>query len=610
MCMSSHDKSEFSFPPEDYPVRREYDFVPAFECPPEPKPPNEHAAPAQEITAPGSFVSEKRGERSQKKLRRLLLALTAAASVFVFSRPMGLLSGLTSAAVVQQTAAEGSIVSVQFDPSLSIHYAVLDGGTVRYSYTAAPNSQGSGPDLLPWEHPVSVTAEVTDELGNSAVPDHGPDVWDRPGNEAEHEIDASGLAGGMVLTLTAECDIDGDVRTVRERLAVAPLPPAPEITTRLSAAAEENGGDPPAYTIDFSARFTPDPSDVGEYDFFVLSSGVKWYGETGEYLGSRIASGGTEEGFLLSDMYRDGVSWVFTYSGPADLGAAEGAAQFTVELKLQDRKTRIPFTIETEKTPVPGTQHSSPVLPAADIVAYSFYSEMYGGISFSGMDDVTAVTLEIRDPDLDTVEERRDITEEAVNDLYYSTGFFTTDLLYENHEEYYSREDVPFPMRVEFRVVIEYGDGRTATASALTREELNMFEAEYIPENDPWAEDMAGSIYFTTMPSVGYPDTEIVIGQPEKVTGPGIISISAEVDGAPLDLSDITISSSRRHATFYGGADDGKEADVVYREVLIRKPADMPDNEGHTAVLSVTHYLESCDMVYTSSFRFDLKDRA
>ena len=607
MSKPYHHNSEFSIPPDDFSIRREHDFVPAFECPPEPIPPEEYAAPAPEILEPGSFVSEQRGGFSGKKLKKLLIALAAAASIFVFFRPLGLLNEPASAAV-PHTDGNGSIVNVQFDPALSIHYALLDGNTVRYSYTAISNRQESDPDALPWKCPISVAAEVTDEQGNTAVPENDPDVWDRPREQAEYKIDASGLSSDMWLTLIATCDLDGEVKTAKEKIAVTPLPPAPEIVTQLTAAAAETDAGALEYTIDYSAGFTPDPSDTNDYDFTVLSFGIKWYNDAGEYRGGRIAGGDTDDAYLPLDMFRNGSGWAFTYSGPADLSGPDDATQFTVELKVQDQKTRIPFTIESEKAPIPGAEHREPVLPVADIVAFSFYSEMYGGITFSDMDDATAVALEIWDPNLETLEERRDITEEAVNDLCYSTGFFTTDLLFENHEEYYGQEDVPFPMSVEFRVVIEYGDGLTTTYTAMTREELNMFDAKYIPENDPWAGDEAGSIYCMTLPSVEYPDTEVVIDQQEKVTGPGIISISAEMDGVTVDPSYITINSSRRHVTFYGGVDDGKEADVVYRDILVRKPADLPDNEGHTAVLYITHYLESYDMVYTSSLKFDLKD--
>ena len=597
-------KSEFSIPPDDHPVSREHDEVPAYRIPDIPAPPEEFAEPAPEFLPPGTFVSEQRDVPSRaRKLKKLLLALTSAAAVFLFLRPIGLLSSPVSASP-QGTAAEGSAVSTQSDLSLDIFYALLDGNTVRYSYAPALGRQESDPDSLLWKYPVSVAAEVSDEQGGTAVPAHDPDVWDRPRDSAEYEIDASGLSGDMVLTLTAACDTDGDVRTLEKKLRVIPMPPEPEITTELSAAA---AGEDAPYTIEYSARFTPDPSDTNSYDLTVTSFGINWYDEAGEYRGGRLGTGGAEEEFSLSDTYRDGDSWVFTYSGPADLPDSDGITQFSVVLKLQDQKTRIPFTIETELTPIPGLAGRESVLPVAEIVAFSFYSEMYGGISFSDMEDATSVILEIVDPNLETVEQRLDITEEALNDLYYSIGSFTTDLLYENHEDYYSQDDVPFPMSVEFRVVIEYGDGQTTSYSAMTREELNMFEASYIPENDRWAGEEAGSIYFTTLPSVEYPDTEIVFGQPEKVTGPGIISISAEFDGVPVDPSLITVNSSERHAIFYGGVDDGKEADVVYREVVIRKPSEIPDNDGRTAVLYITHYLASYDMVTTSEFRFELR---
>ncbi len=601
-----HYRSEFSIPPEEYPVRREYDAAPPYEIPIAAEVPDEHAGLSPEIMKPGEFVAEQRGEAAPKRLKKLIFAISAAAALLVLFRPLGLLGGPASPAA-PRTDVEGMPVYQENDSLVSIFYALLDGNTVRYSYAAYPGRQKSDPGSLLWQYPVSVSACVADEQGSTTVPDKDPDVWDRPRDPVEYEIDVSGLNGDMILTLTAACDLDGDVRTSVAKLPVIPLPPAPEITTRLTAAAEETDAGTVEYTIDFIAGFTPDPADRNDYDFFYLSFGIKWYNDAGEYRGGRIATSDTDDAYLPLDMYREGDGWAFTYNGPADLSGPGDATQFAVELKVQDQRTRIPFTIETKKTPIPGVNQREPVLPVAEIIAFSFYSEMYGGISFSDMEDATAVTLEIWDPNLETLEESRDITEEALNDLKYSTGFFTTDLLYENHKEYYGQSDVSFPMSVEFRVVIEYGGGLTTTYIAATREELNMFDAKYIPVDDRWAREEAGSIYFMTIPSVEYPNTEIVFDQPDKVSGPGLISISAEVDGIPVDHSRITVNSSESHVTFYGGVDDGKEADVVYREILIRKPDEIPDNEGYTAVLSITHYLESYDTVYTSTLKLDLK---
>ena len=612
-----YDK-DFGPPPEDYPVMREFEPVSGRDGPGADETAPEYAQPAPELIGPGEFEAEQKTDSSKKrllKLKKLMMAFTAAALFLTAFRPLGLLFGDSGSAGTPsdpqaETAPDGSgapaeeeYVYKEGDPFLRIAYALLDGDTVRYSYVAANDQQEFDPLTMRWKYPLPVYAVVTDESGRTAVPENDPDIWDSSRNLFEYEIDASGLKGDMVLTLTAAGDYDGTERKAVAKHDVIPKPPEPVIETSLSVNAAED-----SYIVDYRATFTPDEKDTNDYDFEMTTFAAAFYDDAGEHMGgNNLAPTYRDDAEpAWPDVERDGRTWIFTYSGEADLLTPDEITKFALELDLRDKATDLPFTIFTDMADIPAPVVREAVEPQCEIVAYSIYSEMYAGVTFSDLDDVTSVYFEIWDPFTGSMEESRDITEEAFRDGSYSTRF-TTDLFVENHSDYYSQEGIDFPMAAEFHVVMEYG-GNTVTYSAVTSEELNMFDAKYIAESDAWAGDDAGTIYFTVMPSASFPDTQLLIDQPEAVDGPGVMSISVEIDGKKIDPSAITVNrQAPQTVTFYGGVDDGKTAEVVYTDVMIKKPEGIPDDSGYTAKLYVTSYLTSLGEVYTSEIDIPLE---
>ena len=90
-------------------------------------------------------------------------------------------------------------------------------------------------------------------------------------------------------------------------------------------------------------------------------------------------------------------------------------------------------------------------------------------------------------------------------------------------------------------------------------------------------------------------DYEIVFDEPEKV-GPGVLSISAEINGEKVDPSLCKVEEFRYWATF----SDGHQGEVIERMVVIPKPSNVDEGPDTVAHITYTHYLEQYKRVFES----------
>ena len=259
-----------------------------------------------------------------------------------------------------------------------------------------------------------------------------------------------------------------------------------------------------------------------------------------------------------------------------------------------------PADIDPAPTAIPPEEDTS--VPLCEITAFNFSSEMHVDCTFSDMNRATKVVLEIWDVNFldseDGPQEIYEITEEAKNDLFYSMEPFYTDNMYNRHyDDYYKDPSVPFPMEIEARVIIDYGDGEQVVYTARTKSEPVGFHMKYLPDSEKqYSDEYYGMVIFMADPSPQYPSIDVLIGEPEKVTDPSKMSIKATVDGKDVDTSLIKFNKSTYHTTFA----DGQEADITYTDVLIRRPEGIAEDSGKKMHLEITHYLSGLNKPYTT----------
>ena len=602
-------EGEFGRPPEEFPVIREYDAPPLEEdfARPAASDAPEYQNPAPEITEPGKFPYDAEAEeKKSRRFRRKLMMLAGAAAVF-FLLFEGPLKSRVSAGPPKEEPAESTadvtpapepepepepepapepVVYTDIEsedgepPFIGINYAVRVGNVVRYQYNAIPWYQG---DLCQVEVERMIYGP---ESGYEVHAEDDPDVWVGSRDWFEYEIPVDVPDGEKLqLVVTGHYTVEGEEKLIRAVKDVVDLPPEPET----SATATMDGDQ-----LSFEGFVLPQAGDGHEYDLVARDYGFHFrlFDEAGTYLGGGLVY---EEVKPEAERGASG-GYRFVYDGPADLTYPDNAVEWSVALEVTDQSTGYPYFMETERHPIVRRTY---VEPECDITAYNFSSEMHADIRFSGMDDVTGVTLEVWDPNTDYMDSSTDITREAVEDLIYHVPGFSTDGIYQANQSYYGQPGVDFPMTVEFRVIIDYESEtgpRTVTYSATTSPELG-FYVKYLPDSEAvYSEEYSSCVYLGTEPSPDYPTGTVYFDQPEKVTEPGIISISAEIDGEPVPASAFSVKYSEMDLTFGSGV----TTRCRVGDVLMKRPADIKEGEGKSVTLYVTHYMLSTGGPYTT----------
>lgn len=182
-------------------------------------PPPEITSPAPEFRAgsapeyaplPPEYGQRTAPEPDQEPKKRRLKKLLAVPAILLVSF-LCLHAG--SKSVKPSTAPDdlpkGSVVIDVID-----YYTNIEGDTVNYRYQLylrdTDASGAFGNPAMPY--PISVTATVTDEDGNSAASAENPDIWTEGRSLGEHSIDAKGLKGDLLLRLRAEYSQQGKRR--------------------------------------------------------------------------------------------------------------------------------------------------------------------------------------------------------------------------------------------------------------------------------------------------------------------------------------------------------------------------------------------------------------
>ncbi len=236
------------------------------------------------------------------------------------------------------------------------------------------------------------------------------------------------------------------------------------------------------------------------------------------------------------------------------------------------------------------TQASAWEIPECDMTVFASYSEMMGSLKFRNLGNCSKITLEVWDVLTGTCEESRDITNDIDADGNYSIQPFTTDEIYNHHQTEYD-DIMEFPMKVEFRVIVEYetADGNTSkTWSHITAMDRNMWFCKFIHEEDKSFFSAPIDILFSTDSQDG--EAKVLFDQPEKA-GPNVFSISLLVDGKPVD-----ISGSKIFTSTYDVSGNGTEVHY-YSDVYLLLPDGFDPAAAHDVKLYVYHYLEDYQAV-------------
>ena len=620
--MNTYSDSEFGRLPEEFPVLKEDSRPPVdedFGTPRIPADAPEIGDPAPEYPVPGSAAAaQEETEKRRRHFRRRLMMLAAgAAAFFLFFMPKGTAGSPavpepptqqagtdepgkpgeetdaepgTEPAETTAEPGESTVAPAEpetytdipgdpEEPQIVINYAVRDGNTVRYNYVTGVWVRG---EICPLTVHRLVYSPST---GYRAVPENDPDVWEGSRDLTEYTVPVDTDAQDLQLVLTGTFTLDGEEKMIRAVRDIIPMPPEPDLSSTVSVGPSG---------ISYEGLFIPQAGDDRVYDLRVLDFSCVTYADNGALIG----------GFPVYDdavpeiHARTGGGFAFFYGGPMNQYFPDTAASYAIALTVADQNTGLRYDLETERHDVVRRVFEE---PGCEITAFNFWSEMHAGIVFSNMADVIKVTLEVWDPNTDYMDSSTDITEEAVNNLRYDVKPFTTDGIYDANQDYYGQPGVDFPMTVEFRVIIEYNDEsgfRSVTYSATTSAEAG-FYAKYLPEEEAsWNPSQAGSVVFSPEPSPEVTEIRVVVGQPEAVTGPDVISISGTFEGEPLPADAFRLNDTEYDAYF--GGDMDKPVHCRVTEVSLKRPDGVRETDGKTVHLSVTHFLQSTGTAYTS----------
>ena len=231
------------------------------------------------------------------------------------------------------------------------------------------------------------------------------------------------------------------------------------------------------------------------------------------------------------------------------------------------------------------------VEPDADVYLIAFYSEQFGSVEFRNMDNVTHVELQFYDTLTDSLDETRDITEEALTGVY-EIEEFTTDFIYEKHLEEYTAA-FSFPMEVRMDVVMTYdtADGeQTKVISTVSADESDhTWYLKYIPEFEEW--EGAGTFMFEFMIPASE-EVNIVYDPdypPENIV-PGTFVVTGELNREPLDIQSLSTMNSLEALSYDA---DGNETPITIVDLMVSKPAGVTETSGQYIHFTVTWYVES-----------------
>ncbi len=251
---------------------------------------------------------------------------------------------------------------------------------------------------------------------------------------------------------------------------------------------------------------------------------------------------------------------------------------------------------EVSETSAP---HETPVfsVPDCEIYVTNFYSEFRGKLIFHDMDSAEAVTLELWDPETDSCDASRDITEEALAAGEYDLAPFSTDFVYEKHREYYEEKNA-FPMQLLIRVLVDYQSetGLTqAVFSALSMSEVG-WEAVYVSSDrearGEWINPGCFQVQVKDCPAA----YEIIYGKGEPES-PNHLFVQMQIDGRSVRIDPAKLVSLHDEYDAETIGDDGEWVAHHYHTTLLVIP--MPDgyaeNEGHTATFTVVQYLTNAE---------------
>lgn len=254
-----------------------------------------------------------------------------------------------------------------------------------------------------------------------------------------------------------------------------------------------------------------------------------------------------------------------------------------------------PGTAESSTESSSGTESSETlavyVEPDADVYLIAFYSEQFGSVEFRNMDNVTHVELQFYDTLTDSLDETRDITEEALTGVY-EIEEFTTDFIYEKHMEEYTAA-FSFPMEVRMDVVMTYNtaDGElTKVVSTVSADESDhTWYLKYIPEFEEW--EGAGTFMFEFM-IPAEEEVKIVYDAdyPAEDIVPGTFVVTGELNREPLDIQSLSTMNSLEALSYDA---DGNETPITIVDLMVSKPAGVTETSGQYIHFTVTWYVES-----------------
>ena len=600
-------KDEFGRFPEEYPELRE-NFSPPideeFRSEAEYPKSLESAAPGPEFTPPGASKPNTEEDAGRRRMiRKLILYFVAAAlGIFMYLGPLGNLAKYIAPLSPEEASARlEELVNPgdPGDPEINIMYAVRDGSEVKFYYIIGFNEFGEN------GYDVSQKA-ITLSPYKEAKADPEIDHWEGYSRDPfEHVIDVSSLRNDeQYLLLECEFTRDGVKKKVSAAKKIIDQPPEAETGANFTPDYAQSG-------IDYRAWFTPQEGDGTEYDFEIWNFEFLCYDEAGEYCGGGLihsTSADPEsvdpESFLPRIVAPEGESasgWSFVYHGPANLEGLRynpDAKTYAVGLTLHDKTTGLIHTIVSNREELPEESHQE---PKVKLFLTSYYSEFRCALEFEDTADVTKVTLEFWNPDTDTLEQTMDLTKEALMFGYYNVDPFTTDFVYENHQEYYDeRGTFPFDLIATVRLEYNWDFGTTREYEySVSSVDATGWEAGWTPESAPASEGWVFPGEFQVTASYNDAPCEILYNQPEKVQD-GVMSVVIRIDGEEISYAPGEVFTNQSDFDYETYENDEWVQKHGYSNLLMMPlPGKYKDGEAHVVVFRVTQYIPAYGEIAT-----------
>ena len=253
-------------------------------------------------------------------------------------------------------------------------------------------------------------------------------------------------------------------------------------------------------------------------------------------------------------------------------------------------------TVEAAPTSVPQTTtEPEPILaiPGCDVIFFSFSSEMHGKLLLHDTDTLLSVRAELWDTAADSLEIAWDVPEEAIAAGEFIIPAYNESEIYFNHQAHYAETNT-FP-NPELRVFLHYqGTDREETLTLTQRPQYEQgWSLRYFPENTP-ATEYTYPGYFALVTYDSMEQVNVVFDAPDQLAEGGI-RVSGEAGGYRFTAEDCRVEVLER----VGYRVDDSTLVKSYRTVLLlRRPADLPENSGGIAHFTVTQPLEHYDIIW------------